>query len=161
MSFGAKRPTREEVFTALFGLLTGVQWNIGTELAPVMEGFKESSREIKLFSDVSSAQQPWIGQAEHSDGSTQKSNLPYKRTWEATWIIYHQAPSPRAVRNNLIIDALEAALAPKPNDEGFLDERNTLSGLVWHCFIDGAIFKDPGDLDGQALITVPIKLLVP
>lgn len=161
MSFGQRKVSREEVFAALFGLLTNVAWNIGTDVAPVWQGFKTKSREIKLFSDVSSAQQPWIGQAEHSDGSTQKSNLPYRRVWEATWIIYHQGPSPRSVWNNLIIDALEAAMAPKPNDEGFFDERNTLSGLVWHCFIDGAIFKDPGDLDKQALITVPIRILVP
>ena len=37
----------------------------------------------------------------------------------------------------------------------------TLGGLVHHCFIDGKVFKDPGDLDGQALIIVPITVLAP
>lgn len=161
MSFGSQTRSREDVFGYLFGLLAGIQWNEGTDIAPVMKGFVTKTREIKLFSDVPAAQQPWVGQAEHSDGSQQKSNLPYKRTWEATWIIYHKGPSPRSRYNNLIIDAVEAALAPQPGDEGFFDKRNTLFGRVWHCFIDGAIFKDPGDLDNQALITVPIKLLVP
>lgn len=161
MNFGQTKPSREQVFKALYALLSSVTWDAGTDLAPKIETFKTKTREIKLFSDVPAAQQPWVGQAEHADTVSQKSNLPYKRTFQATWIVYHKAPSPRSIYNNLIIDAIEKAMAPKPEDEGFFDERNTLSGLVWHCFIDGEIFKDPGDLDGQALITVPIRLLVP
>lgn len=163
--FGTSRPTREQVFTALFGLLDGVQWNLGTDAAPVMATFKEKTRRIVLFSDVPAAEQPWIGQAEHAETSAQKTNMPYKRVWKASWMVYHRASDVPggigAIWNNLIIDALEAALAPKPGDEGFLDERNTLSGLVWHCFIEGEVFKDPGDIDKQALIVVPITLLVP
>lgn len=161
MSFGQTRPSREAIFTALFARLSGVQWNIGTDLAPVMKGFNTVTREIALFSDVDAARQPWVGQAEHSEQSTQVSNRPYKRTWAASWMVYHMGPSPRAIWTNLIIDALEAALAPLPQDEGHFENRNTLSGLVYHCFIDGEVFKDPGDIDGQALIVVPIKLLVP
>lgn len=161
MAFGMTRPTREQVFTALFGLLDDVVWNAGTDMAPDLRQFVTKTREIKLFHEVARPAQPWVGQAEHSDTSSQVSNKPYKRIWQATWMVYHQGPSPRTIWNNLIIDAIEAALAPSTRDEGFLDERNTLTGLVWHCFIDGEIFKDPGDLDGQALITVPIKILVP
>lgn len=157
--------SREQVFLALFGLTQGVQWNVGTELDPVMVGFATRTRRIKLFSDVSTAEQPWLGQAEHDEDVEQKSNLPYKRTWKAEWMIYHQAGNTPdyepTIWNNLIIDQLEKAIAPKPTDPGFLDERNTLSGLVYHCFISGKIFKDPGDIDNQALIIVPIVMLIP
>lgn len=163
--FGLVKPKREAVFKALFGLTQGVQWNVGTEDDPVMVGFVTRTRRIKLFSDVPTPEQPWLGQAEHAENSQQVSNLPYKRVWKATWMVYHCAGlepnSEPTIWNNLIIDALETALAPKPEDEGFFDERNTLSGLVWHCFIDGEVFKDPGDIDNQALITVPISILVP
>lgn len=91
--------------------------------------------------------------------------MPYRRTWEAQWIIYHanggSAKEIPTIENNLILDAVEKVLAPKPSDPGFLDERNTLDGLVYHCFIDGTIFKDPGDIDNQGMLVVPIKLLVP
>lgn len=154
-------PSREAVFEALFGLTNGVTWDPGTGDV----GFKTRTRRIKLFSDVPDKEQPWLGQAEHGENSAQVSNLPYRRTWQAQWLIYHQAGKQPGVEptrwNNLIIDALEAALAPVPADPGFLDERNTLSGLVWHCFIDGEVFKDPGDIDNQALIIIPITLLVP
>ena len=54
------------------------------------------------------------------------------------------------------LDALEEALAPPP---GF--DRQTLGGLVHYCRIEGRVVKDPGDLDGQGLALVPIKILAP
>lgn len=165
--FGETRPSREAVFKALFALTAGVQWNINPVEGdpPEYETFAKRQRRIRLFSDVPSEEQPWLGQAEHAETSQQVTGMPYKRIWAAQWMVYHQAGlQPNAeptIRNNLIIDALEAALAPKPQDQGFFDERNTLMGLVYHCFIDGEVFKDPGDIDNQAMIVVPIKLLVP
>lgn len=163
--FGMTRPTREQVFTRLFGLLEGVTFDVNPGGTPNIKTFATKTRRIVLFSDVNAKDQPWIGQAEHNENSQQVSGLPYKRTWAASWMVYHRASDQPgqigAVWNNQIIDALEAALAPKPQDEGFFEERNTLSGLVYHCFIDGEVFKDPGDIDKQALIVVPIKLLVP
>lgn len=163
--FGLTRPTREQVFSRLFGLLNGVTFDVNPSGAPNVMGFKTMTRKIVLFSDVPAPEQPWIGQAEHNEQSRQVSGMPYKREWAASWMVYHKANAQPgnvgAIWNNQIIDALEAALAPKPQDEGYFEERNTLSGLVYHCFIDGEIFKDPGDIDQQALIVVPIKLLVP
>lgn len=163
--FGMTRPTREQVFTRLFGLTEGVTFDVNPGGAPNVLTFVTRERKVRLFSDVPEKEQPYLCQAEHNEQSAQVSGLPYKRTWAASWMIYHKASAqPKqigAIWNNQIIDALEAALAPKPQDEGYFEERNTLSGLVYHCFIDGEVFKDPGDIDKQALIVVPIKLLVP
>lgn len=157
--------TREQVFQALFRLTNGVTFDVGTQSVPDVKSFVTRTRRIKLFSDVASSEQPWIGQAEHDEQSAQRSGLPYKRVWNAQWMVYHQAGLEPGyeptIWNNLIIDALELALAPKITDPGFLDGRNTLSGLVYHCFIDGRIFKDPGDIDNQALIIIPISILIP
>jgi len=152
-------PPRETVFQALFALASEVQWG------DPPRGFKTVSRRVKLFSDVAINQQPACYQAEHTEMSQQITNLPYKRTWGAQWIIYQATgKSPGGIptiENNLILDAVEKALAPKPQDPGFPDQRNTLNGLVWHCFIDGTVFKDPGDIDDQGMLVVPITLLVP
>jgi len=157
--------TREQIFSALFDLTNNVTWDVGTILVPDVRTFLTRTRRIELFSEVQDAAQPWIGQAEHRDVYAQKSNLPYKREFHAQWMVYHQeGKQPGAVPtiwDNLIVDALEAALAPKIADPGYFDKRNTLSGLVYHCFIEGEVFKDPGDIDNQALIVIPIKLLVP
>lgn len=150
--------SREAIFAALFALTQGVTWDDPART------FKTRSRRVKLFSDVPANQQPALYQAEHSESSSQVSNLPYKRTFAASWIIYQAVGNdPKAVpatENNLILDALQAALAPRPTDRGF-PQRNTLDGLVYHCYIDGEVFKDPGDIDNQGMMVIPIKLLVP
>ena len=157
--------TREDIFLALFALTAGVTFDVNPSGTADIRGFNERSRTIKLFNDVAPANQPWLGQAEHAERSAQKSNLPYKRQWKAQWVVYHRAADSPGVDattwNNQIIDALEAAIVPKSSDPGFLDGRNTLSGLVHHCYIDGEIFKDPGDIDKQAMLVVPITILVP
>lgn len=152
---------REAVFTALFALVSEVTWGA----SPKIKTFITKSRRVKLFSEVDAKQQPACFQAEHLEVNMQKSNLPYKRTWGAQWIIYQAVGNDKGgtptIENNLILDAVELVLAPKPSDPGFLDQRNTLGGLVYHCFIDGTTFKDPGDIDNQGMLVVPITLLVP
>ena len=148
--------TREAIFSALFALSENVTWSNGP--------FKTRSRRVKLFSDVPKEQQPALYQAEHDELSSQTSKMPYKNIYSASWIIYQAtgfSPSAiPAVENNLILDAVYAAIAPLPTDPGY-PQRNTLGGLVYHCYIDGSVFKDPGDIDNQGMLVIPIKLLVP
>lgn len=127
--------------------------------------FIETSRRVKLFGDVPSEMQPACFQAEHGTTEKQVTGMPYKTILEATWIIYQcvarDTNAIGASENNSILKGVRQALAPLPSDPGFLDKRNTLNGLVYHCYIDGRLFKDSGDIDGQGMMTVPIKLLVP
>lgn len=127
--------------------------------------FVTVSRRVKIFSDVPAAQQPACFQAEWATGEEQRSNMPYKTTLEANWIIFQCVnKDPKGlgvIENNLILGGVRKVLAPKPTDIGYPDQRNTLGGLVYHCYISGRIFKDPGDIDGQGMMVVPIKLLVP
>ncbi len=155
--------TREQVYGALFALISQgegqpgrITWGSGQTLA-------YTSRRVRLWDSLPA--QPALCQAEHDETYAQATRLPYKRVWTASWLIYHKAGSdPNAVptqTSNPLLDAVEVALQPAPTDPGFPEPRNTLGGLVHHCFISGKIFKDPGDLDGQALIIVPITMLVP
>ena len=154
----------ELIYYTLAQLMVEVRWQRAGE-AEGARGFKTVSRRVALFSDVASSSQPACYQAEHTSTEGQTTSLPYKTTLEANWIIYHSVGKDKkaipTIENNLIIKGVRIALEPKPNDPGFLDRRNTLGGLVHHCFISGRIFRDPGDIDDQAMIVVPIKLLVP
>jgi hypothetical protein len=111
------------------------------------------------------AQQPACFQTEWASDEQQVSGMPYKTTLMATWTIFQCIAKDKkalgTVENNLIIGGCRKVLAPQPGDPGFPDKRNTLNGLVHHCFISGRIFKDPGDIDDQGMIVIPIKLLVP
>lgn len=150
----------EAIFAALAARMDLVTW---TRADASVHEFQVKSRRVKMFSDA--AVQPACYQAEPADTENQITGMPYKTVLEAFWIIYHDVSRDMnaigTTENNLIIQACRVALAPLPADVGFQDKRNTLGSLVHHCFIQGRIFKEPGDLDGQAMLTVPIKLLVP
>jgi hypothetical protein len=146
---------REEIFSYLFDL-SEITW------AGHYTSFVTRERKVRLFSDVSHAEKPYLAQAEHNETSGQTSNTPYKRVMRADWLGYF--PSKEIIGSielNLLLDAITTALAPKVEDPGYFDSRNTLLGRCYHCFIDGEIFKDPGDIDGEAMFLVPIKILVP
>ena len=53
---------------------------------------------------------------------------------------------------NSVLDAIDAALAPSG------EARQTLGGLVSHCRVDGTVMRDPGDLDGDGMVIVPISI---
>lgn len=155
-------PTRNQIYEALFALTAGVTWL--TPAPPATRTFITRSRRVKLFSDVGALQQPAIYQAEHAETIAEKSNLPYRRIFECKWIVYQRTGADKitagAVENDQILDALQLAIQPKVADAGF-PNRNTLGGLVYHCFFEGSIFKDPGDIDDQGMMVIPVRLLVP
>jgi len=143
---------REDVFNALFALTAGLAWGSPAQTLAY------SARRVKLWDDLPA--QPALCQAEQDEDVTEVTGLPSKTTYSANWLIYHNvgkdpAATP-ATETNLILDAVQA-LFPS----GDPDQVQTLGGLVHHCFISGKVFKDSGDLDGQALIIVPIKILAP
>ena len=144
--------TREAIFQALFALGQTLSWG------EPATGFAFSARRVKLWDEVSG--QPAFCQAEHDEQIEQITGLPPKLTLNASWLIYQNAGVDPAVvpasLNNQILDAVQAAF---PNPSG--DQVQTLGGLCAKAWINGRIFKDPGDLDGQGLIIVPIQILAP
>lgn len=144
-------------------LMSEVRWSRDAEEDP--RRFITTSRRVKLFSEVDANEQPACFQAEWGTTEEQRSNLPYKSSVDIRWIIYQCVARDDAalgtVENNLILRGIREALAPKIDDPGYADKRNTLGGLVHHCFLSGTIFKDPGDIDKQGMLVVPIKVLVP
>jgi hypothetical protein len=142
---------REAVFNALFARATAVAW--GDPPAR----FAYAARRVRLYPDLPAL--PALCQAEHDETHVATAGLYPKRTLGAAWMIHHATADPQATPasvNNAILDAVEAQLSPDSADGCC-----TLGGLVAHCWIEGEVFKDPGDLDGQALLIVPIRMLVP
>jgi hypothetical protein len=150
--------TREQIFTALFTLGQGVSW-----VDPVSGNvvtWATTARRIKTPDQIGVDDQPALLQAEANESFSQITKMPSKRTLSAAWVIYlraYDAPAPTGPLLNAVMDAVEGAFAP----DDLSGEACTLGGLVTHCWIDGTVFKDPGDLDQQAMLVVPIKLLVP
>ena len=66
-------------------------------------------------------------------------------------------PGARSI--NEALDALDAALAPRALD--LAKGRQTLGGAVYDCKIIGVPVRDTGDLDGDGLAVVSVRLIAP
>lgn len=78
------------------------------------------------------------------------------------WVYVATAPdAPPAAALDPVLDALDAALAPTPGT------RQTLGGLVYHCWIGGAARhaaqtkKELGHAGTVAAAIVPVRILLP
>lgn len=149
---------RETIMAALTALLAAAQFD---EPINGMLSWALLSRRVRLWSDVSPHDQPALFLGEHGENLAYSGDaFPSKTTLNVDCLIYTcagrdpEATPARAL--NLAIEALMAALAPDPKIG-----RQTLGGLVQYCRVEGRIVKDPGDLDGQGLALVPIKILIP
>ena len=147
---------REAVMASLVALLEGVVLS-----SPVnsQTQFVSVSRRLKLWADVPKSQRPALFVSEHREQPNYQSEaLPCKTTLSVDLFIYIDASDRNTVPGsalNTIMDALDAALMASP----VANNRQTLGGLVSHCRVDGAVLKDPGDLDDDGLLWVPLKIL--
>ncbi len=143
---------RESAIAALMNLVANAYpWTLG----PV--------RRLKLWSDVSAANRPacFLFEGSQESYSWSESALP-KRIIEVRLFVYLNAKDPGIVGATLVnnvMDAFDNAFAISGGD--VIRGRNTLGGTVYNCRIDGKILKDPGDLDGDAILIVPVKLVLP
>jgi hypothetical protein len=144
------RPTREQVMQALFLHLQAIA------------DFKTAGRRLKLWADVPPGDQPAMFLVDHHEKSTpQPRGLPNKLLLRANVFIYFQSGTDQTVTPDTLLngylDALDVALAP----DNVMDGVFSLGGMVDHCWVEGETLKDPGDLDGQGLIIVPLNILLP
>ena len=142
----------ETIYQALFALTANLAWSPVGALA-------FSSRRVKTFEDLPA--QPALCQAETDETMTQVTGQVAVTTLGASWLIYHQAGKDEDVIPAQTTNAILTAVRGLFVDPTFPDEAQTLGGLVHKCWIEGRIQKFQGDLDGQTLIVVPIKILVP
>jgi hypothetical protein len=121
------------------------------------------ARRLKLWSDVPAASRPAcflfeVGQETYSWSETA---VP-KRIIEVRLFVYLNAKDPSiagAALLNGVMEAFDTAFSLRGGD--VVLGRNTLAGTVYNCRVEGKVLKDPGDFDGDALLIVPVKLVLP
>ena len=143
--------SREAVFSALFAAVSAAYpWGV-------------ASRRLKLWSEVPAALRPALFQLESGPETYQwPTPAAPKRTLEAKLFLYFDArdpATPGASAINAALDALDSALAPAGPDLAL--GRQTLGGAVHDCKINGVPVRDPGDLDGDGLAVVSVRLVAP
>ena len=140
---------RESIISAAFALVVN------------SAAFVTASRRLQTWSSVADSDKPAIFFSERRETYNRSSEaVPQSVTLEVDIYIYidsslEQTVVPATTLNNLI-DAVDTALAPNA-----ITGLQTLGGLVSHCWIEGKVLKDAGDLDGNGVAIIPLKILVP
>lgn len=139
---------REQIYQAAF------------DLAKNTSGAKSFSRRLKHWSDVPHADQPALFMVQRRETAKVTTKIPTIWTMGIDFVLYGHNSGQDSVAPmstlNPIIDAIVAAFLPA----GGVEEQ-TLGGLVERCRIDGEILTDEGVLGDQAIVVIPITILVP
>jgi len=143
--------SRETAFSALFAAVSAAYpWGL-------------ASRRMKLWGEVPSSMRPALFQLESGPESYQwASPAVPRRTFEAKLFLYFASQDPAtpgSIAINAALDAIDSALAPSGADASL--GRQTLGGAVHDCKISGVPVRDPGDLDGDGLAVVTVRLVAP
>lgn len=110
--------------------------------------------------------QPRCFLVQHREGYQTHGTGRLTRRWLECgfWCYAQSGDATSGVLGDEYLDAmeygLEQALAPDDPGRGEL----TLGGLVYWARIDrvdGLFVRDPGDIDGQALLVLPVRILLP
>jgi hypothetical protein len=139
--------SRETIYAALFAKLAAIP------------GLKLSSRRLKHYTDVPGQHQPALFTEQRNEGTAQAAlGLPGKRTLRVYVWLYVRVDDHAAIPAttlNAWLDAVDLALAPDASG------KQTLGGLVSHCWVNGITETDDGSLDSQAIARIPVEILVP
>jgi hypothetical protein len=117
------------------------------------------SNRLRLWGEVAPDQQPAAFLVTHREMDEYRGlGLLRRRLELGIWCYTRSDNTPGGPQLDTLMEAFEAAFT-KPDD--FSTNSNTLGGLVYWCRIEGRVFKDPGDLDFQTLLIVPLVVEMP
>src|SRR5579885_1773961 len=143
--------SREQISVAFFNLIRSAA------------SFTAASRRFVHWDQVNETQMPFLTMLKTGEQrGRQGEGLPQLTITEHVFIYLKTSMAPNeepASTMNALLDAIDAAVAPSGAD-GLNGNRQTLGGLVSHCYPFGPAFIDTGDVDGKAVAAFPFQILV-
>ena len=144
--------TREQISVAFFNLITGAA------------DFTATSRRFVHWDQVNETQMPFLTMLKTGEvRGRQAEGLPALTINAHVFVYLSAGMDPADVPDtamNTVLDAIDAAVAPSGAD-ALNGNKQTLGGLVSHCYPLGPVFVDTGDIDGKAVAAIPFQILVP
>lgn len=117
------------------------------------------SNRLRLWADVSADQQPAAFLVTHREIDEYRGlGLLRRRLELGVWCYSRSDSDFGQPQLDMMMEAFEAAFI-KPDDPS--TNSSTLGGLVYWIRIEGKVFKDPGDIDNQTLLIVPLVCEMP
>ena len=141
--------TREPIYAALFALVSAAT------------GIVTSSRRLRSFADVSSAECPALFMTQHTETQAVQTKIPGRWTLHVELAVFVNTGAndpnivPVSVLNPILDCICTTLVPPAPLAE------QTLGGLVARCRIAGAIEIVEGVQDSTALAVIPVEIYLP
>lgn len=144
--------SREQIAVAFFDLIRGAA------------NFTATSRRFVHWDQVNETQMPFLTMLKTGEQrGRQNEGLPALTINAHVFVYLSAGMDPEDVPDtamNVLLDAIDAAVTPSGSDI-LNGNRQTLGGLVSHCYPFGPVFVDTGDTDGKAVAAIPFQILVP
>lgn len=149
--------SREQVASALFSAIQGMAFASPINGATT---WVTTSRRLRLWGSVSSNQQPAAFLVSHSEDDSYRGLGLQRIRLHYSVFCYSRTDDPAAVGDtdlNTMLSAFQTLFPVTEDSTG----QNTLGRLVYWVRIEGRVFKDPGDIDSQTLLIVPLVVEMP
>jgi len=144
--------TREQISVAFFDLIKSAA------------DFTATSRRFVHWDQVNETQMPFLTMLKTGEQrGRQTEGLPTLTINTHVFVYLSAGMDAEDVPDtamNAVLDAIGAAVAPSGAD-ALNGNKQTLGGLVAHCYPFGPVFVDTGDIDGKAVAAIPFQILVP
>ena len=141
--------TREQISVAFFNLIKGAT------------SFTASSRRFVHWDQVNETQMPFLTMLKTGEQrGRQTEGLPTLTINAHVFVYLSAGMDPEDTPDtamNVLLDAIDAAVAPSGAD-ALSGNKQTLGGLVAHCYALGPVFVDTGDIDGKAVAAIPVQI---
>lgn len=149
--------TRQQVMEAILTLLQNATFSTPVGTATT---WTTLSRKLRLWGTVAPEEQPAAFLVTHRETDEYTGlGLSRRRLELGVWC-YVRADGDDTIGSEFLdtmLEAIENVLIPDNPSDNTL----TLGRLVYWCRIEGRVLKDPGDIDGQAMMIVPIVVEMP
>lgn len=153
---------RTAVKNALLALVTPVTFQ-----SPV-NGFSTwaspPSRRLKLWNAVDPTAQPACFLVQHREGYDQSGVGTPPRRWLEMGLWCYAPTGTESIIGDDYLDWMEMGIEARFVPDNPQRNELTLGGLVYWCRImrqSDLFIRDPGDIDGQALLVLPVRILLP
>ena len=149
--------SRNDVSTAILAKLTSM--TLDTNFLPSSSWLLVSNR-LKLWGDVSPDLKPCVYLVTHKESDPYTHLGTLRRTLNYQFWVYLRTSddAPGQPQLDSLLQSFENTFNVPDN---FSSNSNTLGGLVYWARIQGRIFKDPGDIDNDAVMIVPFDVEMP
>jgi hypothetical protein len=142
--------TREEIASAFFALLED------------SADFAGTSRRFVHWDKVDRSLMPYLTMIKTGERrERQEEGLPVLVLEYHVFLYTSAGMDPADVPDtamNTLLDAIDAAITPSGADL-LNGNKQTLGGLVSHCYPLGPSFVDTGDVDGKGVAAIPFEIL--